>query len=252
MHPNHIATNHPNQAGPTGQPVIEPKPNMLGRYLLGAAILLVGGPVAVLCFLIFMAAIVGKLPESGEKTAAGAKTKIDDPVKAFGHLKAVCEGNPIAAATRQIGGNQRYVAFSRSDGNWRLATGRLPDDLRAERIEDAAHIVCLEPETTAAIEDCVFMKRYGVKVAGIPLASVPSGEIVRFPRTQNGMEARVFSAQTGQRVNWGYIRASPPRACDAFVGGTPWASDFAGGSVSDTNIAGWLRKNGSFRKDLAK
>jgi hypothetical protein len=164
--------------------------------------------------------------------------------QAFGPLRALCEGKSLpAGSARPDSGKRLFAAFSRSyDKSWRPDVVLLPSELLAQRAVDAAHVVCLERETKTELDACLFKKGIGVRVLGVKVAGISTGDIERYPRVQHAVPVRVFSAQTGETVVTGSIEAAPPRACDRYVG-KPSASDFDGKSVGSEEIGQWLGKN---------
>jgi hypothetical protein len=153
----------------------------------------------------------------------------------FGALAPACEGRPVPGARAYVPGpaTHRTVAATRqSDGTWRIASSRVPADLRPTGVADAEVVACLGDEAEATLETCrIYRTRYGIRVPGSERY---------YPRVQRSQQVRLVAASTGQTITQGSVAGPVPRDCTVVLG-TASASDYRGSLPEASQLGAWIR-----------
>jgi hypothetical protein len=153
----------------------------------------------------------------------------------YGALTAACQGRPVAGARNYVPGPtvHRVVgAEQSSNGEWRIANGRIPNNQLAQGINDAEAVLCFGNETRVNVGSCDFYStRMGVRVPGSQRT---------YQRTQQAVPVRVVAATTGMMITTGNIVGPAPLQCNQNVGRLS-SSTFQGSSVSATQVGTWLQ-----------
>jgi hypothetical protein len=163
--------------------------------------------------------------------------------KTFGQLGVACDGRVVPSAASAEPGASHGVAFEQERANgWHLARMGLPGDVAAKGADDVAYVVCLDPVRDRVVERCRFRKGIAVRMVGVKVAGIPTGETVVYRRVQHERPLRVVAPSSGRVIAEGVVAGSVPAACDRYVG-QPSDEAFAGAGPNAMAVANWLAQN---------
>jgi hypothetical protein len=136
-------------------------------------------------------------------------------------LEAACNGSPVPeAASYTAGARGPIVAMNRTDSGWSAAYDIVPHGfVEADTTEEAALVLCVEPDQTATIEPC---SRAGYVYA---------------QRTRHQRSARLVIARTGQTLSQGVATGADPPACADLV----HTSDAEGPALNESSWTTFLQ-----------
>jgi hypothetical protein len=154
---------------------------------------------------------------------------------AFGTLADVCRGNTVkVAAYSPEAGIHPAMGISKDsdDSDYQVNTAVIPEEAKAETLEQTELVACIEAEQETLVESCAYVIGEGEDA---------NASVERYAYSR---DVKLIEASTGNIVDQTTLAGNAPREClddETFVNDSKLLT-VKGDNVSNNDIQEWLRE----------